>query len=37
MRIFFIHQIAKVLGILVHIDGLPFGRRGAQGVPQDQG
>ena len=25
IRLFFIHLIAKALGILIHIDGMPYG------------
>lgn len=25
MRLFILHYVAKALGVLIHIDGLPFG------------
>jgi len=31
MKIALIHTLARVLGVLVHIDGLPYGRRGNVG------
>jgi hypothetical protein len=37
MRTHILHLVAKCFGILVHIEGLPYGRRSHKGPPMDKG